>query len=390
MKSIAEPARRLSYDDGHWILETTELMRLDRDLYRPEKRRIAGTDAILAHLRSKGEGALLSSAERLIRVSDLDGSTYEAHDGEWVVAEPSIPPGRPSRSEELSHNVDELRAEVVFLRAAYAGLTSRLRKLEKFMTEIEGGRVRVQPAAIPEAPQIHERPEPANVPEKRAPAAQAAPAIPAVASPGQELRRDLTLKSGGTPDAVVGGALLSASSPPARQVEPEPQPEAPPVAAGPSLPPVTLPGVPAVLSTLRQLVGDGLTLDPIKEKLPTAPEALEKLDVSLFIDDEGAERVVVFANTRATVELGGQLLGVPKAAQEEQIKSGEVEQDLVLAMSEIFNNLSGVVNREEGNPHLKAEAIAKTPIDRLPWLGAPSSVLTLATPSGGRLWLVAR
>jgi hypothetical protein len=138
------------------------------------------------------------------------------------------------------------------------------------------------------------------------------------------------------------------------------------------------------------LVGDGLTLDPIKEKLPTAPEALEKLDVSLFIDDEGVDRVVVFANTRATVELGGQLLGVPKAAQEEQIKSGEVEQDLVLAMSEIFNNLSGVVNREEGNPHLKAEAIAKTPVDRLPWLGAPSSVLTLATPSGGRLWLVAR
>jgi hypothetical protein len=48
------------------------------------------------------------------------------------------------------------------------------------------------------------------------------------------------------------------------------------------------------------------------------------------------------------------------------------------------------VNREEGNPHLKAEAITKTPIDRLPWLAAPSSVLTLATPSGGRLWLVAR
>ncbi len=169
MKSIAEPARRLSYDDGHWILETTELMRLDRDLYRPEKRRIAGTDAILAHLRSKGEGALLSSAERLIRVSDLDGSTYEAHDGEWVVSEPSIPPGRPSRSEELSHNVDELRAEVVFLRAAYAGLTGRLRKLEKFAAEVEGGRVRVQPAAIPEALQIHERAEPANVAESGLP-----------------------------------------------------------------------------------------------------------------------------------------------------------------------------------------------------------------------------
>ncbi len=204
MKSIAEPARRLSYDDGHWTLETTELMRLDRDLYRPEKRRIDGTEAILAHLRSRGEGALLSSAERLIRVSDLDGSTYEAQDGEWVVSEPSIPPGRPSRSEALSHDVDELRAEVVLLRAAYSGLTSRLRKLERFMTEIEAGRVRVPPAGVPVAPQIHELAE-------QDPAA-GAPVIPAaVAAPGQELRQDLTLQSGGTPDDVVGGAEAAAA-----------------------------------------------------------------------------------------------------------------------------------------------------------------------------------
>lgn len=396
MRSIAEPGRRLSYDDGHWTLETTELMRLDRDLYRPEKRRIDGTEAILAHLRSKGEGALLSSAERLIRVSDLDGSTYEAQDGEWVVSEPSIPPGRPSRSEALSHDVDELRAEVVLLRAAYSGLTSRLRKLERFMTEIEAGRVRVPPAAVPDAPQIHERVEPLGAAEKPVAAAAAAPVIPAaVAAPSQELRQDLTLKSGGTPDAVVGGAVLGAPAPALKQpdAEPQSQPEAEPRSqpeGGPSFAPVSLPGMPAILSCLRQLVGDGLALEQLKEKLPTTPEALEKLDVSLFIDDQGNERAVVFANPRATVELGGQLLGIPKAAQEEQLQAGEIEQDLVLAMSEIFNNLSGVVNREEGNPHLKAEAIGKAPLERLPWLDQASAVLTLATPTGGRLWLVAR
>jgi hypothetical protein len=48
------------------------------------------------------------------------------------------------------------------------------------------------------------------------------------------------------------------------------------------------------------------------------------------------------------------------------------------------------VNREEGNPHLKAEAISKAPLERLPWLDRASAVLTLATPTGGRLWLVAR
>jgi hypothetical protein len=130
LKSLAGTSRRLSYDHGQWSLETSELVRLDRDLYRPERRRIEGPDAIFAHLRSKGEGALLHAAERLVRISDHEGCTYEAMDGEWVVAEPSIPPGRPSRSDQLGDEVAELRAEVVMLRAAYSGLASRLRKLE--------------------------------------------------------------------------------------------------------------------------------------------------------------------------------------------------------------------------------------------------------------------
>ena len=151
MSSTTESGRRLSYDHGQWSLETSELVRLDRNLYRPEKRRIDGTDAILAHLRSRGEGSLLSAAERLIRIADADGSTYEAHEGEWIEAEPSLVPGRPSRSEQLADEVSELRAELVMLRAAYSGVVERLRKLERAGDPLAAARPRAaEPAPVPE------------------------------------------------------------------------------------------------------------------------------------------------------------------------------------------------------------------------------------------------
>jgi hypothetical protein len=151
LSGTTESGRRLSYDHGQWSLETSELVRLDRNLYRPEKRRIDGTDAILAHLRSRGEGALLSAAERLIRVSDADGSTYEAHEGEWVESEPSFAPGRPSRSQQLVDEMSELRAELSMLRAAYAGVVERLRKLER--SSDAAARTRPTAAEPPAAPE---------------------------------------------------------------------------------------------------------------------------------------------------------------------------------------------------------------------------------------------
>lgn len=147
MRSLTETSRRLSYENGQWTLETSELVRLDRDLYRPERKRIAGADAILLHLQSKGENALLSAAQRLMHHSEHDGS-YEALDGDWVAVEPSIPSGRPSRSEQLSDEVAELKAEVVLLRAAYAGVASRLRKLERLLTDPRGGVSSSQAPAI--------------------------------------------------------------------------------------------------------------------------------------------------------------------------------------------------------------------------------------------------
>jgi hypothetical protein len=310
LSSTTESGRRLSYDHGQWTLETSELVRLDRNLYRPEKRRIDGTDAILAHLRSRGEGALLSAAERLIRVSDADGSTYEAHEGEWIESEPSLVPGRPSRSEQLADEVSELRAELLMLRAAHNGLVERLRKLEH----------RSDPLA-PARPKAAESP---SVPE---------------------------------PAAREG---------------------------------IRLPEGQAVVAALRKLIGETLELDEVSELLPADESEFADLDTSLFVDETGNECAAVLSNLRGTIECGGLLLGVPLSTIEEQVQAGEAETDLVLGMSEVFTNLLGMLNSEPGNPRLTSVPVTKAPIRRVPWLSKPSSILAFATPTGGRLWMIAR
>jgi hypothetical protein len=401
VKSLAGTSRRLSYDHGQWSLETSELVRLDRDLYRPERRRIEGMDAIFAHLRSKGEGALLTATERLVRVSDHDGCIYEAMDGEWIVAEPSIPPGRPSRSEQLSDEVAELRAEVVVLRAAYAGLASRLRKLERFMADVGAGRV-----SVPEGGPSSRKAAAAVSPDAASPLASVplAAKMPGVLDPviADAAPQVIDVRDAPTPSMSFGQTLEAGSpgagspglgSPGAGAAAPAPAETANAADQAPNepeLPAVDLPNLTNVMVCIRQLIGDSATLELVREKYTLTAEQLDDLDSSMFVDDEGRDRVLALSNLRATIELGGQLLGVPKQAVEEQIKNGRAEDDLVLAMSEIFNNLSGVVNREGTNPHLKAEQLGKTPADRVPWLTRPRSTMILSTPSGGRLWLVAR
>jgi hypothetical protein len=301
-------------------------------------------------------------------------------DGEWIATEPSVPPGRPSRSEQLGDEVAELRAEVVVLRAAYAGLAARLRKLERWIAGT--GRVPGPEIAAPKQVAVAAF-EPASVPldPPRAAITEALPPAAAVA-PVEQVRA--------APSPTMAfGQTLEADNPGA-----SPAPVSVPAAAAASeeaeLPAVELPDLGSVTGYLRQLIGDGVALERVREKFSLGGAELAELDASMFVDDQGRDRVLALSNLRGTIELGGQLLGVSKQAIEEQIDGGIAEPDLVLAMSEIFNNLSGVVNREGNNPQLKAEAVAKISLERVPWLARPSSTLILETPTGGRLWFVAR
>jgi hypothetical protein len=128
----------------------------------------------------------------------------------------------------------------------------------------------------------------------------------------------------------------------------------------------------------------------VSERLPADTGEFSELDTCLFLDESGEEIAAALSNLRGTVECGGLLLGVPLSTIEEQVQAGEAETDLLLGMSEVFTNLVNMLNREPGNPQLFGVPVTKAPISRLPWLTKPSSILTFGTPTGGRVWLIAR
>jgi hypothetical protein len=396
MRRTKTVGHRLSCDHGRWHLDTSELVRLDNNLYRPEHRRIDGPDAILSHLRSRGERNLLSGAEHLLRTSEPSGGAYEAIDGEWIESEPSIAPGRPSRSEQLGNEVAELRAEVVLLRAVCSGLLARVSRLERGTSGVDRtppspersskNRSKSEPRGVDAgatAQRAETRSTPAPQPTQREASATAQRAESGSTPAPQPAQREASATAQRAESPALAESAAFAESAAAGTGEA-------PIAEVPDFPFVALPGTQAVSSCVQQLVGSAIRLEVVREKLPTSAEELSLLDVSVMIDDEGRDRVVALSDHRATVECGGLLLGLPNATIQELIRSGESTEDLTLAMSEIFNNLSGIINREADNPHLRAEALTKTPVERLPWLRSPRSQTAFRMPSGGVMWLVSR
>ena len=369
-------------------------MRLDNNLYRPEHRRIDGADAILSHLRSKGERNLLSGAQQLLGIADPGGGAYDAIDGEWIEAAPSVAPGKPSRSEQFENEVTELRAEVVLLRAVCSGLVARVGRLERGAPGVDRAvaspkrpsekRSNSEPRGVEivevAAVAAKSHAESTSTPQPQPVSARAAEPVPPEQrqSAATAARAESPAGAANTPGAALAepGAVAKTGDPPVAEVPPFPF--------------VALPATHAVSACIRQLVGDAIDLEVVQEKLPTSAVELALLDASVMVDDEGRDRAVVLSDHRATVDCGGLLLGLPKDAIQELIESGTPTADLTLAMSEIFNNLSGIVNREPNNPHLRAEALVKTPVERLPWLGSPRSEIAFRTASGGLVWLVSR
>ena len=370
MGPIEQSRRRLSCQHGHWVLETSTLVRLERDVYGPQRRNIQGTEAILSHLRSRGEGGLVSGAEQLIRGTGQGSVAFEEKDGSWVESSPSLAPA--NRSDQLEAEVTELRAEVILLRAVCSGLTSRLGRIERWLMK-GGGKHEVSAALNGRGQSVTQeqgdQAEHSASHNARAPVSSSGDHAAPLSSPDPAQKASL----GEEPKPNTGDEAHEERSPEPPQLEPS----------------ISLPGGPAVMTCLRQLTGEPIHLDMAPDKLPSSKEAMALFQAALLVDDEGRDRAALLADNRAIVQCGGLLLGLPKTAIAEMADAGESTPDLLLAMSEIFNNLSGVVNHEQGNPHLRAQALEQAAISRLPWLAAPAAQVGFRTPNGGQIWLVA-
>lgn len=119
---------------GRWTLETTELVAVDRDVYRPKRRTIEGAEAIIAHLRKHDDNPdLAQGALALLRSRRDDDCCYEALGGEWLSAEVAraLRATEAPSGAELSGKLAELRAELLVFRASHRALKDRVTRVER-------------------------------------------------------------------------------------------------------------------------------------------------------------------------------------------------------------------------------------------------------------------
>lgn len=90
-------------------------------------------------------------------------------------------------------------------------------------------------------------------------------------------------------------------------------------------------------------------------------------------DDDGKPVAAFTADARAGAFLGGRLMMMPVGPLEEAAQSGELDEVLIEALSEVFNNLTVPMNAVEENPHMASTPAIK--LDELKgqeaasWLG---------------------
>ena len=345
------PARLLCRR-GTWILELVKLVPVDRNVFQPRVQRLEGSEAVLQHLKRNADNpALAAAANQLMRgIRPDEDRSFEAVDGDWVPGEPaarrdSARPSGPAPAAHVAGELAELRAELLILRASHERLRERVMSLEsRSSASCAPTRELISIAPTPSLglPHISEVPRGAE---------------PFVA----------TLVQGRVPSAA------------------EPKPNQRAAAGG-----VKLPTVAAINACLQALIGTAVT---VRETLAASfSEAVAgRCWVSRLIDDEGHEVGAIVADLQATTALGGAVLSLGEAEIEAQRAAHTASEDVIAAMSEVANNLSGAINQEPGKTQVHVTPIEPLAIGLLDWAKAPSQALCLEVEAdAGRLFLLAR
>ncbi len=350
--TTATPSRLLCRK-GTWVLELVKLVAVDRNVFQPRVQRLEGTDAVLQHFkRSNEHPGLAASATQLMRGFRPDEDrAFEVIDGEWVPGEPggrrdsARPSAPPPGSAGVSAELAELRAELLVLRASHERLRERVVRLESLL--IANG--------TPMRELISVAPTPV--------------ALPTVSEP---------------PRADGFGATLVSGHPP--RVSDAPRP----ASIEPKTGSLRLPPADVIHQSLLGLGGEPLGVREARSATFSATTA-GPCWASRLIDDEGVEIGAIIADLPATTALGAALLGLSSDEIAAQRAALAPSRDVLSAMSEVANHLSGTLNQTAGNAEIRAKPMeALTQVD-FEWTRAPSAALALEVESeGGRLFLLAR
>jgi hypothetical protein len=359
-----EPVR-LARQGGNWIIEFTRLVAVDDQLMRPERRSVAATTDALRSLALSCPPERIREAEALMGQKD-DGSerVFELADEGWQPAPTVRHSQRPLARREASTLVSELKAQLLGMRALYDALQQRVVALEAAAHERQ--------VREPEAPKVRKVPS----------------------------RRDMLLSLQNSQEPPPSAVDVLART---RVAAPEPEPSvapspsaraheaAPPTQqsaeglAPPGNPRLILPSASDIIGCLQMLAADV----EVKLDKSAIPRELGDCMVARLADESQEVIGVLLLNQRAAADFGGGLLGMPQATRDEQAQRG-LDKDAFEALSEVMNNLGGLVNRSNPKCYTRLAALERASLDAVPWLAQPAKMLALATPGGGRLFLASR
>jgi hypothetical protein len=369
MNELNEPLR-LTRKRGHWTLEVTKLVPIDRHVLRPERRRVNGTDSVVRHLKERCAPSLVREALDLI-VGEDDGTdrAFELEGEHWVqLQDQADAETSGSAHAALVAVVGELRAELTTMRALHEALRGRLAAVERRSLQLgaaDYGRGGLRAAPRRELGGASLRP--ALRGRSAAPAAHEAAATAIAGAPAAGLE-DARTQAAVTPVAAAAEAKSATPEPP------------------PTRPLLVMPQQADIATCLKQLLGADAELRSERGNLP---KDLDAFYVSRVIDAADKEVGAILLDLRGGVELGGRLLGFPPSAIEEQAKA-DPSSDMLDAMNEITNNLGGFINRANPDLRVRVRPLEKLSSAEFGWLSTSSARIGNATKTGGRLWISAR
>lgn len=107
-----------------------------------------------------------------------------------------------------------------------------------------------------------------------------------------------------------------------------------------------------IAKLLSDLVGAPVELAKADDAV--ALDRLGRPFACVCLDDQSLPVGAMIADLSATVSLGGQLMMLAEDELKEQTKSKAPSEDVVSALSEIFNNLTTTLNNIKANPHIRS------------------------------------
>ncbi len=380
---LRQPVRLLRRS-GQWQVELTRLVAVDEQLMRPERYQVVATPQVLRTLTPSCPPERVREAEALLSTPD-DGSecAFELEDHGWAPLAESRPSLHPLTRDEMMALISDLHAQVTLMRGMHDALLARI-------VTVEGA---LQPkAARPQPP-----PQIRRVPSRR-------DMLAVLQGPVNDRPRPLGLErlGAGEPAPVPNSSPAAAEAVAMRQTAPgadvtqlsPPEPEAPGAAGAPPAEPTSvatasarliLPPQSDIIQCLRMLASDV----EVSARAAAVPADFTDYYVARLVDASQETIGAILVNQRAGAALGGGLLGIPVAARDEQGRRG-IAKDTLEGLNEICNNVWGLVNRKNPQTATKLGALERVSGATSTWLPNAPSVLTLATPGNGALFIASR